>query len=304
MEIVRACIERFKGKIKIESSRQKGTRFTLCLPIAVSVMKVLPVKAGENVFAFPIKSFCYVTEVLREVFESARIGGGLTIKDKLYKPVYLDEILGLNLNRPKEKEMLILLSESSKGFFAIAVEKIAKPEEVLIKPVKGMKKQIGYLIGASILNDSRVMPILDLAKLIEDFEPNETFITRKVQKRITVMIVDDSPSVRKVNEKMILNCGWRAITAKDGLEALEILESSDELPDVILTDIEMPRMDGYEFISTIRKRNNLRKIPVLIITSRTTEKHKQKAFELGATSYITKPFDQEALVQKIKEVLR
>jgi CheY-like chemotaxis protein len=104
---------------------------------------------------------------------------------------------------------------------------------------------------------------------------------------------------------MITSIGWQAVTAKDGLEAIEILESFiDDLPDVILTDIEMPRMDGYEFISALKNHVLFKHIPILVITSRTSDKHKQKAFQLGVSSYITKPFDQRTLIEKVNEVLK
>mgnify|MGYP001772890756 CR=1 FL=1 len=305
MDVVRACVERFKGNVAVKSAYQKGTIFKLTLPVALSITKVLPVKCGDNLYAFPLKTVRYVTEVTKDKFESAIVEGNLNLREKSYKPVYLDEVFNVQVLRSKEKTVTILLVEEYGDNFAVGVEKILKPEEFVIKPIKGLVAGIDHLIGASMLSDGRVMPVLDLAKLLRTFSPAKPTISSKTNREIVVMIVDDSPSVRKVNEKMITSIGWRAVTAKDGLEAIEILESFiDDLPDVILTDIEMPRMDGYEFISALKRHESFRRIPILVITSRTSDKHKQKAFQLGVSSYITKPFDQRTLIEKVNEVLR
>lgn len=116
------------------------------------------------------------------------------------------------------------------------------------------------------------------------------------------MIVDDSPSVRHVNSKLVKNAGMQAIIAKDGLEALEMLQTSEELPDVILTDVEMPRMDGYELLASLKKTENLRNVPVVMITSRTSHKHRQKALDLGVSEYLTKPYEDTKLIETVKKL--
>jgi chemosensory pili system protein ChpA (sensor histidine kinase/response regulator) len=113
------------------------------------------------------------------------------------------------------------------------------------------------------------------------------------------MIVDDSPSVRHITSKLIKNAGWDAIIAKDGLEAFETLQDAATLPDIVLTDVEMPRMDGYELLSSIRSSGRLGGLPVIMITSRASEKHRQRAVELGVSEYLTKPFDDSVLIETI-----
>ena len=117
------------------------------------------------------------------------------------------------------------------------------------------------------------------------------------------MIVDDSPSVRHLTSNIIKNAGWSVTLAKDGLEALEILQDLREIPDVILTDIEMPRMDGYEFLASLKRQENLQEIPVVMITSRANKKHRQKAFDLGVSEYVDKPFDDAKLIETIKNLI-
>ncbi len=117
------------------------------------------------------------------------------------------------------------------------------------------------------------------------------------------MIVDDSPSVRLINSKLIKNAGMNPLIAKDGLEALELLQAFQKLPDVILTDVEMPRMDGYELLASLKKIENLRSIPVIMITSRAGDKHREKAYELGVSDYLTKPYEDKKLIGTIKTLI-
>jgi chemosensory pili system protein ChpA (sensor histidine kinase/response regulator) len=116
------------------------------------------------------------------------------------------------------------------------------------------------------------------------------------------MIVDDSPSVRHLTSKLIKNAGWEFVLARDGLEAFETLRESAVLPDVVLTDVEMPRMDGYELLSSIRNHENLRRLPVIMITSRASEKHRQRAVELGVSDFLNKPFDDAVLIETINNL--
>jgi chemosensory pili system protein ChpA (sensor histidine kinase/response regulator) len=123
-----------------------------------------------------------------------------------------------------------------------------------------------------------------------------------MESEISVLIIDDSPSVRQINSKLIKNAGWQAMIAKDGLEALELLQESRELPDVILTDVEMPRMDGYELLASLKRQPALSRIPVIMITSRAGDKHRRKALDLGACEYLTKPYEDTALIETIKRL--
>ncbi|MDQ3321691.1 MAG: response regulator, partial [Acidobacteriota bacterium] len=122
--------------------------------------------------------------------------------------------------------------------------------------------------------------------------------------RLFVMIVDDSPSVRLAASDLIKRAGWQPVTAENGFEALEILQNAPELPQVILTDAEMPRMDGYEFLAALKRQENLSRIPVVMITSQASDKHRQKAVDSGAAEYLTKPFEDESLTNKIKNLLK
>jgi chemosensory pili system protein ChpA (sensor histidine kinase/response regulator) len=176
------------------------------------------------------------------------------------------------------------------------------------------------LLGAATLGNGNVIPVLDLHYLLEQkiqssklkaysqTAPKSSLSQdqAKIENPKTiiqnVLIVDDSPSVRHLTSKVIKNANMNAVIAKDGLEALEILQNATKLPDVILTDVEMPRMDGYELLASLKKQELLRKIPVIMITSRAGEKHRRKAFDLGVSEYLTKPFEDAKLIGTIKKL--
>jgi chemosensory pili system protein ChpA (sensor histidine kinase/response regulator) len=247
-----------------------------------------------------------VTEISQKDFENAKRDNALGHNGKTYAVAHLNELLGLPLQPlPENSRVLLLLIETSEKPYALAIEQILKPEEIVIKPLGNPLKSVSEFLGATILGDGSVVPVLDLIPLlqksamrIKNHKPPPE--TRKPKTSLSVMIVDDSPSVRQINSKIVGKAGWQVLLAKDGLEALETLQSSSELPDVILTDVEMPRMDGYELLATLKRQESLREIPVVMITSRAGEKHRRKAFDLGVSEYLTKPYEDYILLEKIK----
>jgi chemosensory pili system protein ChpA (sensor histidine kinase/response regulator) len=161
------------------------------------------------------------------------------------------------------------------------------------------------------MGDGSVVLILNPADLfaeapkeVQAWTPPLHLPAARAREALTVMIVDDSVSVRRVVSNLIKNVGWQPMAAKDGLEALEIIQRSAQPPDLILVDIEMPRMDGYELIATLKGHEAYRNIPLAILTSRAGEKHRRKALELGASEYIVKPYQDETLINIIRHLVR
>jgi chemosensory pili system protein ChpA (sensor histidine kinase/response regulator) len=316
MNIVKAGILRRQGTISIQSEVQKGTTFTIRLPLPLAITLALPVKSGEQFFAFPLKLIKEVTEIpAANLQETVQIGA------ENYKVLYLNNLLGLpTLSPAKNSDIPVLLIETAENFYALIVDKILKPEEIVIKRLGMPLQNFAQLLGAATLGNGNVIPVLDLHYLLEQKIQSsklkvysqttpKNFLSEdrtKIENPKTivqkVLIVDDSPSVRHLTSKVIKNANMNAVIAKDGLEALEILQNSAELPDVILTDVEMPRMDGYELLASLKKQEFLRKIPVIMITSRAGEKHRRKAFELGVSEYLTKPFEEMKLIGIIKKL--
>ena len=159
------------------------------------------------------------------------------------------------------------------------------------------------------MGDGRVVLILNPADLVVsapklEFRTDAPIMMPATVEReaLTVMIVDDSISVRRVVSNLIGSVGWQPLAAKDGLEALEIIQRSAQLPDLVLVDIEMPRMDGYELMSTLKAHDEYRKIPLVVLTSRAGEKHRRRALEVGASDYVVKPYQDELLLNIIRQL--
>ncbi len=304
MNIVKTNVERQKGMISIDSELQKGTTFTIRLPMALAVTRCLLVQANDYTYAFPLKLVKHISEIAPGNLEKAKQQGKLRLGDIDYSISHLNELMGLSVETTTtNQDIPLLLLETVKKPCALVVDKIIKPQEIIIKPLGKPLKDHHSFLGATLLGDGSVVPVLDLIYLLDEqtqiIEKYVTKPTPRKNERLTVMIVDDSPSVRHVNSILVKNNNWIPIIAKDGIEALEILNSSSELPDVVLTDVEMPGMDGYELLSLIKQEDKTRKLPVVMLTSRTSEKHRQKAYDLGVSDYLTKPYDDAKLIETI-----
>lgn len=310
MNIVKTAIERQQGTISIASEAQKGTTFTLRLPMSLAVTRALLVKANEQIFAFPLKIVKKVTEISAEKLKQE---SSLRIDETDYALSHLNELLEMPMP-VLQSNVPMLLIETLEKPCALTVEEILKAEEIVIKPLDSFLNNLPETVGAAILGDGSVVPVLDLIYLLkkrgrekdtkEKFEKQAAALDRRdpASRQILAMIVDDSPSVRHINSKLIKNAGMQTIVAKDGLEAMELLQTSPHLPDVILTDVEMPRMDGYELLASLKKTETLRDVPVVMITSRTSEKHRRKAFDLGVSEYMTKPYEDKKMIETIRSL--
>jgi chemosensory pili system protein ChpA (sensor histidine kinase/response regulator) len=306
MEIVKTAIERKQGKIKIKSEKNVGTTFTLRLPMALSVTRSLLIKSYGQTLAFPINLVKQAVEITGSDFSKAQFKGKLRLGEGSYEMLHLNELLGFDMPRfAIETKIPVLLIESPDRQVALIVDQIIKPQEIVIKQLGKPLQNVPSLLGATILGDGSVVPVIDLVYLLnqekeEIAKPRET--KSAVTNRTSVMIVDDSPSVRRVMTNFLTKAGLECYVAKDGLEALETLQYLPALPSIILTDVEMPRMDGYELLASLKRDDKLEKIPVVMITSRAGDKHRQKAHDLGVSEYLTKPYEDSMLLEKIKQL--
>jgi chemosensory pili system protein ChpA (sensor histidine kinase/response regulator) len=303
MDIVKTNLLRRQGEISIESEQGKGTTFTMRIPMAVAVTRSILVKVNGQTFAFPLSLVKQVVETTHSEIGKAKEKGGMRLGNTTYEVSQLNELLNLPKNSfNKDAKMTLLLIETPDKSIALAVDQALKPREIVIKPLTKPLQNLREILGATILGDGSVVPVLDLIYLLKR-KPRaarkQKAAEQKVKTQISVMVVDDSPSVRRIMSNLIRSTGWQPIVAKDGLEALDLIQGLAELPDVILTDVEMPRMDGYELLASLNRQENLRKIPVVMITSRAGDKHRQKAYELGVSEYLTKPYEDSILTETI-----
>ncbi len=306
MEIVKSIILRRKGEISVESEVGKGSTFTISIPMALSVTRSMLIKSNGQKYAFPLNLVKQVVEVSSKELDKAKEKGGLRLGNTNYSIFFLNELLGFpEVGSFKDTKFPILLIETPGKSCALVVDQILKPQELVIKKLDKPLDKVRELIGATVLGDGSVLPILDLIYLLKrkfGKVKKVKIATPSLKTQFTVMIVDDSPSVRRVNSNLITNNGWQAIVAKDGLEAIEIIQKLNTLPSIILTDVEMPRMDGYELLASLKRQTAFAEIPVVMITSRAGDKHKQKAYELGVSDYLTKPYDDSKLIDIVKSL--
>lgn len=301
MSIVKESIEAKKGTISLKSTPQRGTTFTLRLPLPLAVTNVVIVRAGQGVFAVPTK----LIDRIEKMPHSGGDPSSVTFSGRTYEFRMLGEIAGSPIDeRPDRNDLHLLLIDTIKSGIALAVNEVVRSEEVVIEALRQPLDSIPGLLGAAIIGSGELVPILDLPALLKSDAvdtPKRPVVSEKDPDTF-ILVVDDSPSVRQTTSKVLQNAGWSVETAKDGLDALEKLGSSPRLPAVILSDVEMPRMDGYEFISTVKESAQLKTIPVIFITSRSGEKHREKANALGVSNYLAKPFDEKELLRLVSKL--
>lgn len=272
-------------------------------------------RAADRYYAIPLVQIERVIRVnpekLYDYYESGATS--LNIEDENYRIRYLNEILSGN----KFNELMvstntslpvIVIKNRTGQKIALQVDQIAGSRiEVVVKPLGRQLSRLSGISAATIMGDGSVMFILDPialmrnAPVIKDVSQGVVAEREDVKSRITVLVVDDSVTVRKVTSRLLERQGINVAIAKDGIDAIEILQETT--PDLILLDIEMPRMDGFEVATQVRHNKRLRDIPIIMITSRTGEKHRERAFKIGVNDYMGKPFQENELLDKIQAQL-
>ena len=298
MSIVKESIEAQKGTISIESAPGKGTTFTIRMPLPLAVTEVLIVESGRQAYAMPRKQAKQIVEV-----EAGEAPDSVEIAGEAFPARFLGDRAGAS-TVPR----YAVLVRNPDPAFAVIVDGIRGTEDVVIKPLGQPLEKLKGVLGAAILGNGELIPIVDVFELIGEvgqphIESPEAQPAVEPEP-VTIMIVDDSPSVRHLTSKVITGAGWKVITAKDGLDAIEQLRAATTLPAVILSDIEMPRMDGYEFAASLQRSGEFNTIPVVMITSRSAEKHRERAFDSGVSQYLTKPYDDKQLLGTIRELAK
>ena len=315
MDVVANEIKQLGGTLGIESQKGTGTTFVMRLPFTLAVTQALIVRIGETNFAIPMTSVHGVARVApnelahRMADESPSfeyVGEDYSIHD-------LPQLLGVHvLSTPDEGDIPLLLARSGDLRAAIRVDAVLGSREIVVKPVGPQVSSVPGILGATIMGDGSVLMILDLAPLVrhgvarrafeaESLVPHAPRAQDEVRVKPLVMVVDDSITMRKVTGRVLERHEFEVMTAKDGVDALEKL--NERVPDLMLLDIEMPRMDGYELATQMKADERLAGVPIIMITSRTGDKHRQRAFDIGVDRYIGKPYQENDLIVQINDVL-
>lgn len=319
MDVVHSEIKQLGGAMFIDSRWGEGTEFTIRLPFTVSVNRALMVQIGDDLYAIPLNTIEGIVRV--SPFELEHYYQDPDARFDYAGDNYLVRYLGAMLDSDTSPKLdgqslplPVILVRSTENTVALQVDRLLGSREIVVKTLGAQFSAVRGVSGATVTGDGSVVVILDLHALIREqlalglshamlLDPTHVGIqTEDDQAEKTVMVVDDSVTVRKVTSRFLEREGFRVITAKDGVEALQLLQ--DHIPDVMLLDIEMPRMDGFEVAKNIRTSSRLRDIPIIMITSRTGEKHRDHAFELGVNKYMGKPYQEDLLLSNIKELIK
>lgn len=313
MDVVHEEVKQLGGSMTIESAQGKGARFLIRLPFTVSINRALMVHLGEEQYAIPLNTIegivrvppaelaaCYQLDAPRYVYGGHEYA--LRYLGELLQGVPRPVLLGQSVPLP------VLLVHSQEQSFAIQVDSLSPSREIVVKSLGPQFAAVAGLSGATLLGDGRVVLILDLlgqlrgqqrrlARLPGGSGVQRTLFGPAPRRATLVMVVDDSVTVRKVTSRLLERHGMSVLTAKDGVDAMALLE--EHRPDVMLLDIEMPRMDGFEVATRIRRDERLKDLPIIMITSRTGHKHRDRAMAIGVNDYLGKPYQESVLLQSI-----
>ncbi|NIF25472.1 response regulator [Pantoea sp. Tr-811] len=313
MDVVHEEVKQLGGSMTIESAPGKGARFLIRLPFTVSINRALMVHVGEEQYAIPLNTIegivrvppaelaaCYQLDVPRYVYAGHEYE--LRYLGELLQGVPRPVLLGQSVPLP------VLLVHSQEQSFAIQADSLSPSREIVVKSLGPQFAAVAGLSGATLLGDGRVVLILDLlgqlrgqqrrlARLPGGSGVQQTLFGPAPRRALLVMVVDDSVTVRKVTSRLLERHGMSVLTAKDGVDAMALLE--EHRPDVLLLDIEMPRMDGFEVATRIRRDERLKDLPIIMITSRTGQKHRDRAMAIGVNDYLGKPYQESVLLQSI-----
>ncbi|MCB1795062.1 MAG: Hpt domain-containing protein [Candidatus Competibacteraceae bacterium] len=317
MDVVNAAIRAMRGALLIQTEPGQGSRFIVRLPFSLAVTQALLAKAGDAIFAIPLLSIELVTRIQESAFQAYLTGEQVQHQhnERIYPIHNLGILVGsehmLPFEEVKDRRPPTLLFRSAEASAALQVEAVLGNQEIIVKPVSPQFNNIPGISGATVLGDGRVVVVLDLAALVRNIgsqqqkqaESRALRMARQEARleKISIMVIDDSITMRKVTARILERHNIQVVTAKDGLDAVAMLQA--QVPDLAILDIEMPRMDGFEVLAHVRNQARLQHLPIIMVTSRGGEKHRERAMKLGVSDYLTKPYQEEQLMQSIRKIL-
>ncbi len=312
LDIVKNEISMLGGRIHVSSASHQGTTFNIYLPLSLAVTQTLMVSAGKQIYAIPAFIVEHHREFDLKMLEKIYRDHRVEFNGKKYLFSHLSHLLG-EFDHPPEitPHSEILFLHSGTQYLAIHVDKLMGEKEVVVKNIDSQLAYAPSVEGATITGDGEVILILNPVKLIQRKDAQKVFNTpvaelgaipqKKSTMVPTIMVVDDSLTVRKVTCRLLEREGCDVLIAKNGVEAMQILQ--DTIPDVMLIDLEMPKMNGFELIKNVRASADTANIPIIIISSRSADKHQKIANDLGVNVFLGKPYKEEELLNHLSELI-
>jgi chemotaxis protein histidine kinase CheA/ActR/RegA family two-component response regulator len=342
LDVVADVAARLRGSVEVESTPGNGSAFTLRFPISVQIQRAVLARVSDQTYAVPMALVEQIGRL--DYSERTNVLGvpAIMVRGEAYALVHLATLLGMEANRVDERAS-VLLVVAGRQRYALVVDSVIGKQEIVAKSLGLHLREVRGVAGATVLGNGQVVLILDVLNLLENrtqtVSPSFTAVssaaastspsisavpTRLLAPTWTsslpsigrgplvppparmedqyVLVVDDSPSVRRVVSNMLKTAGWEVQTARDGIEALDV--AGKRKPAAVLLDIEMPRMDGYELIATLRSQDQYKHLPLVVLTSRAAGKHHQRAMQLGADAYLVKPYQDEELINTLNTLVR
>jgi chemosensory pili system protein ChpA (sensor histidine kinase/response regulator) len=314
MDVVRSEARALGGRIEIVTETGRGATFTIHLPLTLAVTQVVLVSSGTRTYALPANQVELLLQVRDVQLAAARAEGSLAVHGEQVRLHYLPDLLREPAGLGGQRSCPVLILRGGGERLALQVDAVLGNREVVVKNIGPQLARMPGIAGATVFGSGEIVLILDPVQLagpmLRVVIPNgeaapvieaAPYAPAPVAKRSTVMVVDDSLTVRKVTQRLLEREGFRVLLAKDGVDALEQMPSAR--PDLMLVDIEMPRMDGFDLTRNVRGNDATRGIPIIMITSRTADKHRNMALGLGVDAYFGKPFQEDVLLAAITGLL-
>jgi chemosensory pili system protein ChpA (sensor histidine kinase/response regulator) len=327
LDVVRSNLNALNGEIEVESTSGQGTKFTLKVPLTLIISPALFVRCGATHFALPLA----VVEEIRRIRadEIEDVGGKLLtkVRDVVTEVVRLDSYLGLPPLEPMNGYFRMVVANAGSRQIGLVVEEVLGKDEIVIKNLGEYLRRVKLFPGTTIAPDGSLILLIDLNRMVATepnerraiqasasaarvFAPGSTAVARgtipadaidRVEQERVIVIADDSISVRKFVGRMLEKNGYRIKLAADGLEAAELVAQHG--CHLVITDLEMPRMTGYELMAQLRQSPSTRRIPVLVVTSRAGAKHRDRALKEGASAFLTKPVQEDQLLAAVEQLM-
>ena len=301
LDVVKNEVAGIGGRVRLDSESGQGSRFTIRLPLTLALTQVILARAGGQTYALPANLLTLVKEVGVDQLQALHEAGFVDFSGELYPLRSLADLVGRAPQPAEGPFRTVLLLSGGEQRLAVRVDAMEGNFEAVVKNIGPQLARIAGVSGATVLGDGRVALILNPFLLAERAPlPTAEAVAESPEQAALVMVVDDSLTVRKFTSRFLEREGFRVIAAKDGVEALELLEKAR--PVVMLLDIEMPRMDGFEVARNVRANPQTQSLPIIMITSRTADKHRDHALELGVDAYLGKPYQEDALLAEIRRL--
>jgi chemosensory pili system protein ChpA (sensor histidine kinase/response regulator) len=327
LDVVKSNLALLNGEIEVETQKGLGSRFTLKVPLTLIISQALFVRCGNSMFALPL---AFVEEIRRlKTTEVEEVGGKLLtkVRDVVTEIVRMDSALGLEPIQPINGYFRMVIVNVAGRQVGLVVEDVVRKDEIVIKSLGEFLRNLKMFPGATIAPDGSLILLIDVNRLVAGeaiehrplmtsanaarvFAPGAAAVAHGaipqeaidfVPEEKLVVLVDDSISVRKFVGRMLEKAGYRVRLAADGLEALEIVTQTR--CDLVVTDLEMPRTNGYELLSHLRQDPHTRGIPVMVVTSRAGAKHRERAMKEGAAAFLTKPVQEDQFIAAVGKLI-